>query len=126
VERDLIRTRTAEARSRAKARGVKGGRRVEILRKIQSALAPLGLPAGAFAFAYFLVLGAKLYEQDARRERLKDVADLMNSGSVTNFGKLVATLVPQIFERIFGSKPFSWKFISRSCLATTIFWIILL
>jgi hypothetical protein len=84
------------------------------------------LPAGAFAFAYFLVLGAKLYEQDARRERLKDVADLMNSGSMTNFGKLVATLVPQIFERIFGSKPFSWKFISRSCLATTIFWIILL
>lgn len=50
----------------------------------------------------------------------------MNSGSVTNFGKLVATLVPQIFERIFGSRPFIWKFISRSFLATTIFWILLL
>jgi len=39
---------------------------------------------------------------------------------------LGATLVPAIFDKIFGRTPISFKFISRSFLATTLFWLTLL
>jgi hypothetical protein len=97
-----------------------------IPKEITDILSELGLPAGAIALAIGLVRGARTLEKDASDRALKYVSGLLIGGDATSFGKIGATLVPAIFDRIFGSRPLSYKFISRSLLAPTLFWIILL
>src|SRR5690242_9486629 len=89
-------------------------------------LSALGLPASAIVIAFGLYGIAKGYEDAASKPALKYVSDLLMSRSMTSFGKVMTSLVPALFDRIFGTKPISYKFISRSILATTILWIILL
>jgi hypothetical protein len=93
---------------------------------ISGILSAFGVPGGAIGIAYGLVRGAGALETDAREEALRDVSRLLASDSWANFGKLGATLVPAIFDRIFGSRPFSFKFLSRSIVASVLFWIVLL
>src|SRR5215470_11287631 len=97
-----------------------------IAQEITDILSQLGLPAGAIALAVGLVRGAGALEKDASEAALKYVSGLLTRGGLTSFGKLGATLVPTIFDKIFGSRPLSYKFISRSLLATTLFWLTLL
>jgi hypothetical protein len=94
--------------------------------EISDILSELGLPAGAIALAVGLVRGARALEKDASEPALKYVSSLLIAGGIRSFGKLGATLVPAIFDRIFGPRPFRYKFISRSFVATTLFWLILL
>jgi hypothetical protein len=91
--------------------------------EITDILSQFSVPAGAIALAVGLVRGAKALEKDATEHALKYVSGLLIGGSVADFGKLGATLIPIIFDRIFGSRPLSYKFISRSLLATTVFWL---
>jgi hypothetical protein len=69
---------------------------------------------------------AKVYEQDASEAALRDLSNLLRSGNLRNLGELVNGAIPRVFDKFFGTKPFSWKFISRSLLTTTIFWFLLL
>src|SRR5215831_19365520 len=94
--------------------------------EITDILSEIGLPAGAIALAVGLVRGAGALEKEASEPALKYVSGLLIRGGLSNLGKLGATLVPRLFDRIFGSRPLSYRFISRSLLATTVFWIILL
>ncbi len=89
-------------------------------------LAELGLSAGTVTLAYGLVRGAKSLERDASAPALKFLASLLKEGSLADFGKAGATLVPFVFDKIFGTRPFSLKFIARSFLATSFFWLLLL
>jgi hypothetical protein len=84
------------------------------------------LPAGAIGLATGLVRGARAMEKGARPEALKYVSDLLTEGDVKNIGKAGARLVPLVFDKVFGPRPFSFRFISRSILATTLFWFVLL
>ena len=93
---------------------------------IGSYLSQFGLPAGAIALAVGLVRGAKALETDANPQALRYVSDLITKGDLRNIGKAGASLVPFVFDKVFGPKPFSFRFISRSILATTLFWLILL
>ncbi len=97
-----------------------------IPKEIMDLLPEFGAPVGAIALAVGLVRGAGALEKDASAGALKYVSDLLKGGDVTSLGKLGATLIPAVFDRIFGSRPLSYKFISRSFIATTIFWTILL
>jgi hypothetical protein len=97
-----------------------------IPQEINDILSEFGLPATAIALAVGLVRGARALEADANPHALKYVAGLLRAGNVAAFGKVGAILVPLIFDRVFGSNFISWKFISRSVLATTIFWLSLL
>src|SRR5215472_10955391 len=97
-----------------------------IPQEITDVLSQLGLPAGAIALAVGLVRGAGALEKDASEPALKYVSGLLTGGGLSSFGKLGATLVPTIFDSIFGPRLFSYKFISRSFLATTLFWLILI
>ena len=92
-----------------------------IPKEIADILSQFGVPAGAVALAVGLVRGARALEKDASEHALKYVSGLLIGGGMTSFGKLGATLIPIIFDRIFGSRPVSYKFISRSFLATTVF-----
>jgi hypothetical protein len=56
----------------------------------------------------------------------KQLASWLISGNVTRVGEVVAHLVPTIFERWFGPKPLSVKFILTSFFTTAVFWILLL
>jgi hypothetical protein len=94
--------------------------------EINDILSAFGVPAGAVALAIGMVRGAEALEKDASDSALQSVANLLTRSSLTDLGKVGATLVPAIFERVFGSRPLSRKFIARSVLATTIFWLILL
>ena len=94
--------------------------------EIGDVLSGIGLPAGAVAIAFGLVSGAKALERDATDRALQYVSSLLTSGRVADFGKVGAVLITAVFGRVFGSKPFSYKFISCSLLITTIFWLILL
>jgi hypothetical protein len=89
-------------------------------------LSEFGLPAKAMALAYGLVKGADALEADAKEERLKEISALLKERSFTSLGKLGASVVPFVFEKIFGSRVFSVKFISRSIFASVLFWLILL
>jgi hypothetical protein len=84
------------------------------------------LPAGAIGLATGLVRGAKALEKDANPQALTYVSDLLTKGDLQNIGKAGASLVPVVFNKVFGSKPFSFRFISRSVIATTLFWLLLL
>ena len=82
-----------------------------------------GASATAIALAVGLVRGARALESDASPEALKYVAGLLTAGDLASFGKLGPTVIPFTFERVFGPNPLSFRFILRSILATTIFWI---
>jgi hypothetical protein len=73
-----------------------------------------------------LVRGAKTLETDANPRALRYVSDLLTEGDIKNMGKAGARLVPLVFDKVFGPRPFSFRFISRSILATTLFWLVLL
>ena len=86
----------------------------------------LGLLAGAIGLAGGLVRGAKTLEEDANPAALKYVSGLLTEGNLRDIGKAGAGMVPFIFDRVFGPKSFSLRFVFRSILASTLFWIILL
>jgi hypothetical protein len=94
--------------------------------EITDILSEFGVPAGAVGLAVGLVRGAGALEKDASAPALKYVSDLLRAGGPAGVGKVGATLVPLIFDKIFGSRPLSFRFISRSIIATTCFWIVLL
>ncbi len=96
-----------------------------IPKEITDVLSGFGMPVGAVALATGLVRGAGALEKDASEPALRYVSDLLIGGGATNLGRLGANVVPRIFDRIFGPL-LSVKFILRSILATTLFWIILL
>jgi hypothetical protein len=89
-------------------------------------LTALGLPPVAMVTMRWIVYQARTWESQANPAILKQVSDLLLRGNLANAGKLVVTLVPIIFDRIFGANPFRLKFIWRSILVTTLFWLILL
>jgi hypothetical protein len=62
----------------------------------------IGLPAGAIALAVGLVRGAKALETDASDRALKYFSSLIMEGNFADFGKAGATLVPFVFDKIFG------------------------
>jgi hypothetical protein len=98
-----------------------------ILTQIQNVVPPLTLMTMvATAVAGVLYSVAKIYEKDASESALRDFSNLLRSGNLTNLGKLINGAIPRVFDNFFGTKPFSWKFISGSFLATTIFWLLLL
>jgi hypothetical protein len=72
------------------------------------------------------VRGAKALEKDIRGSALHSFSDLLTKGNLRNLGKAGAGLVPFVFDKVFGSKPFGLRFISRSILATSLFWLILM
>lgn len=74
--------------------------------------------------SWFLVRAAKAYEVDASKSDLEYVKNLVMNGSAANSSKLVAKVVPALFDKIFGHT--RWIFIWRSCLATTISLVILM
>jgi hypothetical protein len=84
------------------------------------------LPAGAGVLAYWLVKGAGAIEADMREERRKDISDLLKEHSFTSLGRLGGSIVPFVFEKIFGSKVLGFKFVTRSILASILFWVVLL
>ena len=89
-------------------------------------ISQFALPAGAVGLATGLVRGATALEKDANPQALKYVSGLLTGGNIKNIGKASAGLVPIVFDKVFGPKPFSIRFISRSIAATTLFWLILL
>lgn len=97
-----------------------------VLSYLAGVLPEFALLAGAIALARWLVKGADALEADAKKERLKDISDLLKDQSFTSLGKLGASIVPFVFEKLFGSKALSIKFVSRSILASILFWAVLL
>jgi len=97
-----------------------------IPQEISDILTELGGPTAAIGLAVGLVKGAKALEKSASEAALKSISDLLLHGNMANVGKLGATLIPVIFDRVFGPKPVSVKFISRSIFATVLFWLLLL
>ena len=93
---------------------------------IPDLLFEFGLPLGAGVLAWGLVKGADFIEEGAKEERLKYISDLLKDHSFTSYGMLAASVVPLIFEKVFGSNPISIKFAFRSILASLLFWCILL
>jgi hypothetical protein len=71
-------------------------------KEITDILSELSLPAGAIGLAMGLVRGAGALEKDASEPALKYISDLLKGGGLTSFGKIGATLVPAIFDRVFG------------------------
>jgi len=84
------------------------------------------LPAAAIALAGGLVRGARALETDANKEALEYVSNVLTAGDLRTIGKAGASLIPFVFDKVFGPKPFSFRFIFRSVIATTLFWMILL
>jgi hypothetical protein len=78
------------------------------------------------AVNWFLVREAKAYEADASKGDLEYIKNLMMNGNTANLAKLVAKVVPELFDRIFGSTSTSRRSIWRSCVATTILCVILM
>jgi hypothetical protein len=70
-----------------------------------------GAPATAMALAVGLVRGARALESDANPDALKYVAGLLTAGDLASFGKLGPTVIPFIFEGVFGRNPLSFRFI---------------
>jgi hypothetical protein len=75
--------------------------------EITDVLNIMGVPS-AFALAVGLVKGARALEEDASPTALKYVSGLLKSGDLTNLGRLGATLIPGLFDRMFGKKLLSW------------------
>jgi len=93
---------------------------------LQDVASQIGLPTGAVALAVGIVQGAKFLEKDANPQALQYVSTLIQKGNLADIGKVGASLVPFMFDKTFGRNPFSFQFISRSIVATTVFWLILL
>jgi hypothetical protein len=96
------------------------------LSDISDFLAGVIVPGGAVGMAFGVVRGAKALEKDASDQALNFVSGLLVRGNVADFGKLGAAVVPIIFDRLFGSRPFTFQFVFRSFVATTLFWLALL
>ncbi len=99
---------------------------MDIPPEIKELVAELALPAGAIGLATGLVRGAKALEKDASDRALKLVSSLLTDGDLKNIGKAGVGLIPFVFDKVFGPNAFSFRFISRSIVATTVFWMILL
>src|SRR5574337_1432092 len=99
---------------------------MDIPTDLPSILSWFGLPAGALVLGYGLVKGADSLEADAKEERLKYISDLLKERSLTSYGKLGASIVPFVFKRVFGPGAVSFKFITRSIVASLVFWVVLL
>jgi hypothetical protein len=99
---------------------------MEIPTDLPGILSSFGLPAGAVALGYGLVKGADALEADASADALKSISGLLKRGPLTGFGALGATVVPLIFDKVFGQRPLSFKFIYRSVLISILFWVILI
>jgi hypothetical protein len=65
------------------------------------------LPIWAGAIACGLVRWADAFEKVAKEERLKEISDLLKDRSFTSYGKLGASVVSFVFEKVFGSNPIS-------------------
>ena len=102
-----------------------GQRKMDIPTELPGILSWFGLPAGAVALGYGLVKGAESLEADASENALKYISGLLKKGPITSFGALGAAVVPFVFDKVFGDRPFRLKFVSRSILASICFWIIL-
>jgi hypothetical protein len=94
--------------------------------EITDLISEFGVPAGAIGVAVGLVRGARALEKDANEAALRYVSCLLIGGGIGSVGKVGPTLVPVIFDGIFGQRPISVKFFTRSVLATTLFWFLLL
>lgn len=99
---------------------------MDIPTDLSGVLSALGLPAGALALSYGLVKVAGALEEDANKDTLQSIASLLRKGPLTAFGPLSASIVPLIFNKVFGLKPFTLKFILRSILSSVLFWLVLL
>jgi hypothetical protein len=101
-----------------------------VLPNIRGALSLAGLlgPAvlRAVAIAGLLYWGASVWEKHAGHDQINFVAKLLIKGNLRKVGALVATVLPDTFDNIFGKRPVSGRFICRSVLATALFWISLL
>ena len=84
-------------------------------------LSEFGLPVGAGALAYGLVKGADALEADAREERLQYISAFLKEPPLVGINKFGSTSVPFIFDRVFGNRAISVKFISRSVIASLLF-----
>jgi hypothetical protein len=93
---------------------------------LSDVLSQIGVPSGAVLIAVGLVRGAKSLEKDANKEALSYISDLLKGGMLSNLGKVTAATIPVIFQRVFGGNPISFKFVSRSMVATTLLWITLI
>jgi hypothetical protein len=65
------------------------------------------------------VQGADAIEADAKEERLKYISGLLKEQSFSSYGKLGASVVPIVFEKVFRSNPISIRFVSGSIIAST-------
>ena len=103
------------------------GQSIWIFLRIRSGvLSAGGLPAGALALSYGLVKVAGALEEDANKDTLQSIASFMRNRPLTAFGPKSASIVPLIFNKVFGLKPFTLKFILRSILISVLFWLVLL
>src|SRR5262245_45572876 len=98
---------------------------MEIPTDLAGILASVGVPVGAVVSGYLLVRGADALEKDASDDALRHISGLLKTGPLTGFGALGARVVPLVFDKIFGSRPLSLKFIFRSILASMTFWLVL-
>lgn len=91
----------------------------------QDIASEIGLPTGAVALAVGVVQGAKFLERDASDRALKLFSNFITEGNLADVGKAGASLVPFAFNRIFGARPLSARFIVTSICASTLFWLLL-
>jgi hypothetical protein len=89
-------------------------------------LSEFGLPAGAIALAYGLIKGADALEKEASDDALTYISRLLKKGPLTVFGPLGGAIVPFVFDKVFGKKLLSVKFVLRSFLASIFFWLVLI
>lgn len=99
---------------------------MDIPTDLPGVLSEFGLPVGAVAVSYGLIKGAEVLEKDASDDALRYISRLLNKGSLTSFGALGAVVIPLIFDKAFGQKPLTARFILRSALASILFWTILI
>jgi hypothetical protein len=92
----------------------------------QDIASEIGLPTGVVGLCVGLVYGAKFLEKDADPGALRYASRVLTAGDLRSIGKAGATLVPLVFDKIFGPKPVSVRFASASIIATSLFWLVLL
>lgn len=73
-----------------------------------------------------MVRVAEAIEKDASEPALRLVSALLVTRDLTHYGTIVSAAVPLIFDKIFGKKPFSFRFLFGSFVSTTLFWLIML
>ena len=95
-------------------------------KEITTILLEAGLPTAALALAAGLIRWAGILERQASEQALAYVSGLLTARRLDEFGRLAATLVPLAFDKLFGTKIISVRFVFRSFLLTTGFWLLLL